>query len=443
MKREFTTKIIRQDYPSTSYGESEGKEYKFKGGIIGQEVRVKRTRGKKGKLMEVLTPSHLEGESKCPHYKECGGCTYQTMSIEAENKYKKDLVEELFKAHGITKDFEFLESPHHTGYRNKMEYTFGDEYKGSPIALGLHKKNRFYEIVNTKECNIVHEDFNIIRREVRKYFDDRGLTHYNRRAHTGDLRHLMIRRGFNTGEIMINLVTTWQVEVPEDFVAFLLSLPLEGEIKTIIHTANDSWSDAIVPEKVTTLYGEGYITDRIFDNTFIITPFSFFQTNTESAEKLFKTALSMVDVKDKTVYDLYCGAGTIGMSIAHRAKKVVGCEIVEEAVESARKNAELNNITNIEFHAMDVGEFLEERGADMDLVIVDPPREGLMKKAVANLVKYAPKEILYISCNPVTLTENIKDFEEQGYKLKTLKALNQFPRTTHVECIALIQRVKS
>ena len=443
MKREFTTKILRQEYPSTSYGESEGKEYKFKGGIIGQEVRVKRTRGKKGKLMEVLTPSPLEGNTKCPHYKECGGCTYQTMSIEAENKYKKDLVEELFKAHGITKDFEFLESPHHTGYRNKMEYTFGDEYKGSPIALGLHKKNRFYEIVNTKECNIVHEDFNIIRREVRNYFDDLGLTHYNRRAHTGDLRHLMIRRGFHTGEIMINLVTTWQVEVPEDFVEFLLSLTLEGEIKTVIHTANDSWSDAIVPEKVTTLYGEGHITDRIFDNTFIITPFSFFQTNTESAEKLFKTALSMVDVKDKTVYDLYCGAGTIGMSIAHKAKKVVGCEIVEEAVESARRNAELNNITNIEFHAMDVGEFLEERGADMDLVIVDPPREGLMKKAVANLVKYAPKEILYISCNPVTLTENIKDFEDQGYELKTLKALNQFPRTTHVECIALIQRVKS
>ncbi|KXO15753.1 23S rRNA (uracil-5-)-methyltransferase RumA [Clostridiales bacterium KA00134] len=441
-KNNIQVKVEKIEYPAWGFGTFEDREYKFKGAILGQKVEIKRTRGKKAKLIKILEKSDLEEKSSCPHSDLCGGCSYQTLSYKAENNYKKKLLEDLLKNNSIETDLDFQESPEHEGYRNKMEYTFGDEYLGSDLALGLHRKDRFYEVVNTDGCKIVHRDFDIIREKVRKYFDEKGFSFYNRKTHQGILRHLVIRRGFSTREIMVNLVTTREAEIEKSFINYLLSLELEGQIKTIIWTKNDSWSDAIIPQEVEILYGEGYIKDKIEDNIYKISPFSFFQTNTQSAEKLFRMAIDMIDPKDKTIYDLYCGAGTIGISIAKHAKEVIGCEIVEEAVKSARENAILNGHENISFYAMDVGEFLQEKGTGMDLAIVDPPREGLMKKAIENLLKYKPKEILYISCNPETLCDNLKDFKEAGYEIKALKGLNQFPRTRHVEAIALIQKMQ-
>ena len=317
-KRKEIIGIIQENkFPNKSIIEIDDKKYIFKGGIKGQEVKVVTQRRKRGyteaKFLELINKSSLETENPCPGFGICGGCSYQTLKYEEELELKKEMLSKLYST-VYGKEIVMNPSPSKSGYRNKMEYSFGDKEKGGELTLGMHSKGRFYEICETDNCNIVNRGYEIIRKEVQGYFRDRNTSFYKKRTHEGLLRHLVVRYSFTKKEYMVNLVTSSQEEwSKEDFVRTLLNLELDGEIKTIIHTTNDSLSDAVVPEKVDILYGEGYITEKLLGLEFQISPFSFFQPNPKAAEKLYEKALELAgDIDNKTVFDLYSGTGTIG-----------------------------------------------------------------------------------------------------------------------------------
>ena len=447
-KKFIEGEIEKVKFPNISEFTFEGKKVNFKGGIEGQKVNVlisrKRNDSMEGKLFEIIEKSKLEKNKPCPNYLECGGCSYQTVSHDYELDLKYRQIKELF-SDIYTDDIEIFQSPKIKAYRNKMEYTFADMYKDSPIMLGLHKKNRFYEVVDTKECNLVHEDFEIIRNAVIKYARENNLSYLKKKNHEGLLRHLIIRYALTTGEIMVNIVTTTQESLEKNsFIQMLLSLKLEGKIKSIVHTENNSLADAVVAEKVEIIYGQGYISEKIFGLEFKVTPFSFFQPNVYGAINLYEKAIEMCkDIENKIVFDLYSGTGTIGQIIARKAKEVYGIEIVKEAVESANKSAKENGISNCNFIAGDVLTEIENRKEIVDIIVVDPPREGINQTALEKITSCNAEKIVYISCNPKTQKRDAELFIKNGYELKELKIFNQFPRTTHVETIVLLSKLDS
>ena len=445
-KKLKTIKIIDTIYPNIGIGTygSENQIMHVKGAIVGQIVEAIpgriRDGYRDGKIYSVLEKSHKENYEGCVHRELCGGCVYQSMSYEDEINYKEEQIRKLFKTIGI-KIQKSVKSPDFKSYRNKMEYTFGDEYKGSPMALGMHKKNRFYEIVNTKKCLIVHEDFNIIRRETRDYLESQGLNFLHKMSREGNLRHLVIRRS-EIGEILINLVITSDTEInKEALINFFLSLELEGEIKSVFITYNDSLADAVIPENVEHIYGKEFIIEKLNGLEFKITPFSFFQTNTKSAEVLYNEGIGLLEnIDDKIIFDLYSGTGTITQILGKKAKKVIGIEIIEEAVESAKRSAIVNKIENVEFIAGDVLEEVEKIDIKPDIIVIDPPREGIHPKAILKIINFKPEQFLYISCNPKTMVRDLEIFMGSGYHVQNAIMIDQFPRTSHVECIALIQK---
>ena len=442
-------KIIDTIFPNKSIGMHEENRIIFKGGIKGQTVKVQPKKKKsdyiEGKLLEVVENSPLEKNlGKYGEY-DLGPCPYGTLLYEDELKLKEEQILNLFKIEDIS-DFEYLgieKSPNEYAYRNKMEYTFGDEVKGGPIVLGLHKKGRFYEIVDTDGCDLVDEDFTIIRKTVMNYFRDIKSSFYNKRRHEGFLRHCVIRKALSTGEILVNLVTSSQDNLnEEEFLNELTSIEnLKGNITGILHTINDGLSDTVQMDSMKLLYGRDYIIEEILGLKFNISPFSFFQTNTWGAEKLYSIVREFVgDEKKDTVFDLYSGTGTIAQIISPIAKEVIGIEIVEEAVVKARENMKLNNLDNIEFIVGDVLKAIYNVDKKPDLIILDPPRSGIHPKAIQKIIDFNPNRFVYVSCNPITLVKDLKILEERGYEIVKLKIMDMFPRTPHVECIVLIQK---
>ncbi|WP_308533424.1 23S rRNA (uracil(1939)-C(5))-methyltransferase RlmD [uncultured Peptoniphilus sp.] len=417
---------------------ADGKNYHIKGGIEEQRVSAKVRRGNKAKLLEILERSPWEDGSPCPHL-ECGGCTFDAMTYKNEISYKKILLEKLFFNLPYEGAFDLVPSSVYENYRNKMEYTFGDEFLGSDLALGLHKKNRFYEIVNTKYCRICHKDFNIIREETREFFKD--VPFFNRRNHSGILRHLAIRRT-NFGELLINLVTVKDHNLDlKSYVQKILSLKLEAQVVGIVHTINDSEGDAIIKEGFEVLYGRDYCIEEILGLKFKISAFSFFQTNSYSAEILYRMAREMIEnLEGKKVLDLYSGTGTITQIFGKAAESAFGIEIVEEAVDSARENARLNEITNVNFIAGDVLKELDNLDFIPDIIILDPPRAGVHPKALEKIIAFGADEVLYISCNPETLVRDLEVFNFRGYRIEKLKTLDQFPRTKNLEALCLLKK---
>lgn len=437
-KKIFTGKVVEANFPNKNKVEAEEKILNIKGGIVGQTVEVKQSRGKKAKLLKVLEKSNLEKLPGCGH-PECGGCAYNTLEYSDEVKYKEELINKLFKEEGFDFQIKLIANSHYKAYRNKMEYSFGDEYKGSKIALGLHKKNRFYEIENTTGCQITHEDFNKIRYFTREYFEDEDF--FNKKTHEGTMRHLSVRRT-NYGEILINLVTVKDHNLDlKNYVEGLLKLDLDAKIVGITHTLNDSFSDAIINEGFEVLYGRDYCVEELLGLKFKIGAFSFFQTNSYSAETLYKMAQEFIgDVENKNVLDLYSGTGTITQIMAQKAKKAIGVEIVESAVKDAIENAKLNGIENTEFIADDVLKALDKLKFEADVIVLDPPRQGIHPKAIKKILEISPQQILYISCNPVTFVKDLKKILDGGYKVEKISGLDQFPRTNHVESVVLMSR---
>ena len=380
----------------------------------------------------------------CPHREFCCGCIYQDVPFENLLEEKEREVLRLLEAKGVTPEkIDSIEGcPSAFCYRNKMEYTFGDFVKDGEMTLGMHRKKNFMSIVTVDSCQLVDPDFNIILKAVLDFSVERGYTFYHKRSHSGLLRNLIIRKGIRTGELLVNIVTTSEKGFDEErFTEMLLSLTLDNNIVGILRTYCDSLADAVVPDSLKILYGRDYYMEKLLGLDFKVSAFSFFQTNVEAAERLYTEALALVDsFEGKKAFDLYCGTGTISQVLALKAKEVLGIELVEEAVGAARENAALNGLDNCRFIAGDVFKILNEVSDKPDVIVVDPPRVGIQPKALDKIISYGVKEIIYISCNPKTLAENLRYLDYYGYKCRYLKPFDNFPMTKHTECIALLSK---
>lgn len=335
-------------------------------------------------------------------------------------------------------------SPRQFGYRNKMEYTFGNEVKDGEMTLGLHKQGRFMSIVTTDECQLVDPDFNRVLRATLDFCKDKGYPFYHKKTHKGLLRYLVLRKGEHTKELLVNIVTSTEMEFDsEGFVSMVRALPLDNQVVGILHTKDDSLSDAVSCDKLEILYGRDYYNEEIIGLKFRVGAFSFFQPNVLAIEKLYTEALTLIPNLDgKVVFDLYSGTGTITQALAQRAKKAIGIEIVEEAVESAKENAKLNGLDNCEFIAGDVLKVLDHVSDKPDVIVVDPPRSGIQPKALQKILAYGVEQILYISCNPKTMADNLATAMLIGYKVVSIKVFDNFPNTKHIETVVLLERKK-
>lgn len=399
-----------------------------------------------GRLQRVVTPSPLETESPCPHYGVCGGCAYQTIPYEEQLKIKSEQVRQLLTpVLGEDFPFEGIEgSPRQSEYRNKMEFSFGDFVKDGPMTLGMHKRGSFYDIVTVDGCRIVDEDYRQILRATLDYFTEKGIPFYRKMQRTGALRHLVVRKAVKTGEILVMLVTTSAYRADEEFVSMLQKLPLNGTYAGILQAINDLPADTVQSQETIVLYGRDHFYEELLGLRFKITPFSFFQTNSLGAEVLYSLAREYVgSVDGQLVYDLYSGTGTIAQILAPVAKKVIGVEIVEEAVEAAKINAAENGLTNCEFIAGDVLKVLDTITERPDTIILDPPRDGIHPKAIRQMVGYGVERMVYISCKPTSLARDLPAFLMAGYCVERVKCVDMFPFTSGVETVCLLRRKKN
>lgn len=479
--------IERVDFPNKGILKADGKEIIVKNAIPGQEVRCRVNKKKAGRveaaLLEVLRHSPMETSAAgCSLFPDCGGCLYRTMEYSSQLQMKEQQIRRLME--GALRDagqdpasvlFEPVHpSPSRCGYRNKMEYSFGDSTKGGPLTLGLHKRNSTYDILTASDCQIVAEDFNRILKAVLGFCRQMGWGYYHKISHEGYLRHLLLRRSEADGSILVDLVTssqylssdgagrplpqvgqkrvgsgngeagTQEARDLQKFCEMLLELKLDGNITGILHTVNDSVADAVKSDRTDLLYGKDYLTESLLGLQFKITPFSFFQTNSRGAEILYSVVRDYLeDAEGKTVFDLYSGTGTIAQVLAPAAGKVIGVEIVEEAVEAAAENAVRNGLDNCSFLAGDVLKVLDEIREKPDLIVLDPPRDGIHPKALPKILAYQVPEIIYISCKATSLARDLPAFTEQGYRMKRYTCVDLFPDSQHVECVVLMSRIQA
>lgn len=470
----------------------EGERVIVKNTIPGQRVSFAVNKVRKGKaegrLLETVKKSPRETADTCRHFGQCGGCTYQSLPYEEQLKIKETQVRGMIEqAIGDACAYEFLpirHSPRVLAYRNKMEFSFGDEYKDGPLALGMHKRGSFYDIVTVEDCRIVDGDFRAILMATLAYFREQEISFYHRLRHTGYLRHLLVRKAVKTGEILVDLITTtqdWRNVQEQDERAkieaallekqgrcphagtvneekekqllagwkdVLLALSLEGTLKGVLHTKNDSVADVVKNEGTEVLFGQDYFYEELLGLRFQISPFSFFQTNSLGAEVLYSTAREFIlgdnpdMLADKTVYDLYSGTGTIAQMLAPVCKKVVGVEIIEEAVEAAKENAALNHLDNCEFLAGDVLKVLDTIEERPDYIVLDPPRDGIHPKALEKIINYGVDHMIYISCKPTSLARDLEVLLARGYVVDKVQCVDMFPNTVHVETVVKLSLKK-
>ena len=439
----------------------EGERVIVKNTIPGQRVSFAVNKVRKGKaegrLLETVKKSPLETADTCSYFGQCGGCTYQSLPYEEQLKIKEEQVRHMMEnAIGDACAYEFLpikHSPRVLAYRNKMEFSFGDAYKDGPLALGMHKRGSFYDIVTVDDCRIVDGDFRAILMATLSYFREQGISFYHRLRHTGYLRHLLVRKAVKTGEILVDLITTTQdwegeneTQLLDGWKEALVALSLEGTLKGVLHTKNDSVADVVKNEGTNVLFGQDYFYEELLGLRFLISPFSFFQTNSLGAEVLYSTAREFIlgddpdMLTDKTVYDLYSGTGTIAQMLAPVCKKVVGVEIIEEAVEAAKENAALNHLDNCEFLAGDVLKVLDTIEERPDYIVLDPPRDGIHPKALEKIINYGVDHMIYISCKPTSLARDLEVLLARGYVADKIQCVDMFPNTVHVETCVLLSR---
>ena len=434
--------------------------------VPGQRVRFciskKRNTKIEGRVTEILEKAPYElKEPSCPHFGRCGGCSYQNIPYAEQLRLKETQVRELLSP--VVEDFDdifegIIPSPKETKYRNKMELTFGDERKGGPLSLGMHGAGSFYDIIDVDCCRIMSDDFNLIRSATRGYFDLLQIPYYHRLRHDGYLRHLVLRRGEFTGENFVCLVTADESKLPKEalreedllkgWVETLKLLCLDDPIKGIIHVRNNSLADAVIDEGTTALYGEGEFSERLLGLDFTITPFSFFQTNSAGAEVLYGKVREYAAAGTRhengrmkpVIYDLYSGTGTITQLMAPVADKAIGVEIVEEAVESARRTASRNGLSNCDFICGDVLKALDDIGEKPDFIILDPPRDGIHPKALAKITAYGVENMVYVSCKPTSLARDLASLTQAGYQVQRLCCVDMFPATGGIETVVLLSK---
>ncbi len=469
----YTGIVERVEFPNKGIVRAGEETCVVKNSLPGQKVSFLVNKVRHGKaearLLEVVESSPLETGEPCSHFGVCGGCTYLSLPYEEQLQIKERQVQKLLERalEGQKEPWQWegiKGSPQPYGYRNKMEFSFGDEVKDGPLSLGMHKRGSMYDVVHVRDCRIVDEDYQRILGAVLAYFQGQCTSFHHKMRHEGFLRHLLVRKAARTGEILVALVTSSQAPrggvygqpgdaeeigaLLEGFRACLLGMQERGELSGvlagIIHITNDSLADVVQSDRTEILYGRDYIYEELLGLRFKISTFSFFQTNTYSAEVLYETAREYVgelDDKEKLLYDLYSGTGTIAQLMAAAADRVIGVEIVEEAVEAARENAALNGLQNCRFIAGDVLKVLDELTEKPDIIILDPPRDGIHPKALPKIIGYGVERIVYISCKPTSLARDLEVFLEGGYHVERAVAVDQFPWTANVETVCLLSKL--
>lgn len=459
------------------------------GQTVSIQIQKKRKGAYEGRVVELIEEAPNEVCSACEHFGVCGGCNYQTLPYEEQLKIKESQVEQLLWdaiKDTDSKDgyvFEGIKrSPVAEGYRNKMEFTFGDEYKDGPLALGMHKRGSFHDIVTVSGCRIMDEDYRTILKVTLDFFKNEPVKYFHRMRHEGYLRHLLVRKAGKTGEILIALVTSSQIDaayekdVLDRYRDILIGLHnagrvrdldeaqglhvtqgLQGKIAGILHIVNDSLADVVQSDRTDVLWGQEYFYEELLGLRFKISAFSFFQNNSPAAEVLYETAreylgdiggaASLKDTeggksvsKGTVLYDLYSGTGTITQMMAPVVYKAIGVEIVEEAVIAARENAKLNGLHNCEFIANDVMKALDDIEEKPDYIILDPPRDGIHPKALKQILSYDVDKMVYISCKPTSLARDLEIILNSGYQIKKAVAVDLFPGTVHCETVVLLSR---
>ena len=461
----YTAVIERVDFPNKGIAHVEDTTCVIKNTIPGQEVEfmVSKKRGDRieGRVLNILKKGNDEIDSPCPHFGICGSCVYLNMPYEKQLELKggqvKRLLDEALKNQKEEWVFEGVKgSPRPFGYRNKMEFSFGDEYKDGPLTLGMHKRGSAFDVERVSHCQIVDEDYRNILNITCDYFQ--GISFYHRMSHIGYLRHLLVRKSVKTGEILIGLVTSSQTpdNVDDEFINGWVNKLLEinftqdeyakGKIAGILHIINDSLADVVSADKVINLYGDEFIHEELLGLKFKISTFSFFQTNSLGAEVLYSAArdyigdLTTNGERTKTVFDLYSGTGTIAQMLSKVSKKVIGVEIVPEAVEAAKDNAKLNGLDNCEFIADDVLNALDNIKDKPDFIVLDPPRAGVHPKALKKIIDYGVDNLIYISCKITSLCTDLEMLLLAGYRVKKVVCIDMFPATGNIETIALLSR---
>src|SRR3954454_574959 len=416
-------------------------------GLPGDRVRARVTKVKRNHAealaVEVLSPGPERVDAPCAHYPACGGCRFQALAYEAQVASKAAQVEDALRRLGGVDEpplEPIVPAVEQFHYRNKLEYSFTATPSGP--ALGFHKAGRWDEVLDIRKCWLTTDLGNAVRDAVREWARAEKLEPYDQAEHTGYLRHLVLREGRNTGQLLVSLVTAAGEKFERDrFIEVLREFP---EVRSIQWAVNDTPAEVTnVPS--TLLWGEDAIEEELLGLRFRVRPNAFLQTNTQMAERLYELAIDYAGLTGgETVYDLYCGIGTIGLSMAAHALTVWGVEVEEESVACALENADLNGISNAAFFAGNVGQALEElrnRAGEPDVVVVDPPRAGLAGKALKRVGEAGAPRLVYVSCNPTTLASDVKTLQaDYGYRLERVRPVDMFPHTPHVETVALLTR---
>ena len=411
---------------------------------VGDSLRVKILKVKSncafGKIEEILTPSVTRCEPDCTAFSRCGGCVYRHISYEEELKIKQKSVEDAIKRIGkVDLDAQPIVSNNKPyGYRNKAQYPISENYSVGFFA------NHSHRIIESEECSLQPEVFADICEIFTMWAKESGNSVYSEETHKGLLRHLYIRKGEVTGEIMVCLVINGNsINSPETLVEALKD-KLGDCFKTLVLNINKEKTNVILSDKCVNIYGDGYIYDILCGVKVRLSPLSFYQVNHDMAELLYKKAAEYAECDNKTVLDLYCGAGTIGLSMAQSAKKIIGVEIIRQAIDDARFNAENNQINNAEFicgDAKDAAKQLADKNIKPDVIVVDPPRKGCSSELLGTIANdFSPEKLVYVSCDPATLARDTNILNSFGYELKEYTPFDLFPRTSHCETVAKFTR---
>ena len=412
--------------------------------VKAQITRLKPNYGE-AKTLEIISPSSFRVGPRCSHFGICGGCAWQNLDYPKQVEFKTKQVQETLEHIGGFSNPPVkpaIPSPEIFYYRNKMEFSFSTDQDNLPV-LGLHKKDRFDLVFNLDKCYLQSETSNRMVQFIQEFVKENQISIYDLKTHRGLLRFLTIREGKNTGEVMVNIVTD-QGNFPQGKILAQGLSENFPQIKSVVRNINPHKAQIAVGEKEEVLAGKNFITEKIGNFIFEISANSFFQTNTQQAEKLYDLILEMADLKGKeTVLDLYSGTGTISFYLAQKSQKVIGVESNPKTVADAKKNAGLNKISNCQFICEEAKTFLALaliRRETYDLVVIDPPRAGLHPQVVENILKLSPPEIIYVSCNPATLSRDLKLLCESQYNLELVQPLDMFPHTFHIESVAKLSK---
>jgi 23S rRNA (uracil1939-C5)-methyltransferase len=452
-KKNDRIEVVIEDMSETGegIGKTDGFTWFIKDTVIGDKVQAKVMKTKKSygfaKLEQITEPSVNRVAPKCPVAGPCGGCQLQAMDYEEQLRYKERKI-----YNNITRIGGFSEVPmlpimgmdEPWRYRNKAQFPWGLDKDGN-IIVGFYA-GRTHTIIGCEDCLLGAEENQEVLRRIKAHMERYHLMPYDEATHKGLIRHTLIRKGFRTGELMVcQVINGKSLPHSEELVNSLLEIP---GMTSISFNINKDRTNVILGDRVENLYGPGYITDSIGDVKYRISPLSFYQVNPVQTEKLYGAALEYAGLTGgETVWDLYCGIGTISLFLAQKAKKVYGVEIVPQAIEDARENARLNGLDNVEFFVGKAEEVLpeqyEKNHVYADVIVVDPPRKGCDEACLNTIVKMAPKRVVYVSCDSATLARDMKFLAERGYKVEKVRGCDMFPQGLHVETVCLLERVKS